>query len=734
MFPPFSSTVNGVSYGTRTNKTGADAAPVKGDCHSMQETENPRSLRERAAALFHGKGGESAVPGRRRGKRIAAAAVILVVLAAAILPRLGNSGGENVVSPLDVMTLSPTDLQRTISATGTVESASSVLVYSTQSYAVQEVLVEVGDYVEEGQLMAKLDDGTILDQIESQEAALSASSSASSAAIAAAEHNYEQYKAALDAGLNSSILSAESSVSNAYDSYVTAYNTYERYRADLAAGTNSAILSAENALESAEDAYLSAQKTYERYSESLDEGENSTILAQESALRSAETALANAEDTYDAALDSLDNAESAYDTARTAANTAQDVVNQKAQTLQTAEKECADLEAQVSAGTATQTQLDAAEAKRDDAQREFDTAQTAKSEADAALTTARTALDTAESQASAAQRALENAEAAYDTAQAQYRAALTSADNALEDYADAIDTAYKAYLDAQVTLESAQQDAQETLSDYADRLNAAYETYQTALESLESTENAAQNQLQSYQDNLNSAYANANTGTSEVSLRQLRADLEGTEITAPAAGTVTAVYAEVGSSGAGLLFVIEDVENLVVATSVKDYDVASVSTGMAVAIQSDSTGDSVYDGEVTSIAPTANKNAAGETDTSGDISFATDVAVTSRDTGLRIGMSVELDFVLDEAMNALSVPYDAVYTNGQGQTCLLVLEEGEDGELLLTELPVTTGLETDLDIAVEGDGLSEGTQVVTDPDRYLPLAGQEIILGTEGAA
>ena len=122
---------------------------------------------------------------------------------------------------LDVMTLSSTDLRRTVSATGTVESAQSVLVYSTQSYAVQEVLVEVGDYVEAGQLMAKLDDGVILDQIESQEAALSASNSASSAAIAAAEHNYEQYKAALGRRAQQLHPQRESSVSNAYDNYVS---------------------------------------------------------------------------------------------------------------------------------------------------------------------------------------------------------------------------------------------------------------------------------------------------------------------------------------------------------------------------------------------------------------------------------------------------------------------------------------------------------------------------------
>ena len=700
----------------------------------MQETGNPRTLRERAAALFRRKNTEDTASGRHRGRKLAAVVVVLAVLAAAFLPRLGAGGGENTVSPLDVMTLSSTDLRRTVSATGTVESAQSVLVYSTQSYAVQEVLVEVGDYVEAGQLMAKLDDGVILDQIESQEAALSASNSASSAAIAAAEHNYEQYKAALDAGLNSSILNAESSVSNAYDNYVSAYNTYERYRADLAAGNNSAILSAENTLESAENAYLSAQKTYDRYAESLDEGENSTILAQESALEGAERSLSAAEDAYDSAQDAYDDARAQAEEAQTSYGKAQAEVEQAKQKLDEAKEKVSILTEQVNTGEATKDQLDAAVVEQNTAQQTFDQAKNEETQASLTLALRQAARDSAQSQASAAERTLEEAEAAYDTAQTQYRAALNSADDALEDYADAVDTAYEAYLDAQVTLENTQADAQETLADYADRLNTAYAAYESAQAGLESTENAAQNQLQSYQDSLNSAYANASTSTGEVSLRQLRADLEGTEITAPAAGTVTAVYAEVGSSGAGLLFVIEDVDNLVVATSVKDYDVASVSTGMAVAIQSDSTGDEVYDGEVTSIAPTAAKNAAGETDTSGDISFATDVAVTSQDTGLRIGMSVELDFVLDEALNALSVPYDAVYENDQGQTCLLVLEEGEDGELLLTELPVTTGLETDLDIAVEGDGLTEGVQVVTDPDRYLPLAGQEVALGTEGAA
>lgn len=704
----------------------------------MQESENKPSLRQRLAARFRKRDGESAVPGRRRGKRALIAAVVLILAAAIVLPRLGEgSGAGNAVSPLDVMTLAPTDLQRTVSATGTVESARSVLVYSTQSYAVQEVLVEVGDYVEEGQLLARLDSGAILDQIESQEAALSASSGASSAAIAAAEHNYEQYKAALDAGLNSSLLSAESSVATAYDSYVAAYNTYERYRADLEAGTNSAILSAETSFTTAYNNYISAQKTYERYAESLDEGENTAILTQEAALRGAESALDAAEDAYDATLDAYDAAQAQRRAAQNASDGAQAAVSQAAQAEQSKQNEIADLKNQLAVdpeNSDLQQKLADAEAALPELQSALTQAKTDADTAKAALTEAETAYRAAQSQEESAARTLDNAEASYDTAQAQYRAALNSADDALEDYADAVDTAYESYLTAQTNLENAQADAQDALADYADNLDIAYRKYQSALESLASTESSVQNQLQSYKDSLNSAYANANTGASEASLRQLRADLEGTEIAAPAAGTVTAVYAEVGSSGAGLLFVIEDVEDLVVATSVKDYDVASVSPGMAVAIQSDSTGDAVYAGAVTSIAPTANKNAAGATDTTGDISFATDVAVTDRDTGLRIGMSVELDFVLEEAPDTLAVPYDAVYTNDQGQTCLLVLDEGEDGVLLLTETPVETGLETDLDVAVSGQGLSEGVRVVTDPSRYLALAGREVTLGTEGAA
>ena len=78
-------------------------------------------------------------------------------------------------------------------------------------------------------------------------------------------------------------------------------------------------------------------------------------------------------------------------------------------------------------------------------------------------------------------------------------------------------------------------------------------------------------------------------------------------------GTVTAVYASVGASGSGLLFVIEDTQALIVKTTVKGYDIGSVKVGMPAAIKSDATGEREIMGTVLSIAPAANKDRTGMT-------------------------------------------------------------------------------------------------------------------------
>jgi len=105
-----------------------------------------------------------------------------------------------------------------------------------------------------------------------------------------------------------------------------------------------------------------------------------------------------------------------------------------------------------------------------------------------------------------------------------------------------------------------------------------------------------QDQLASYKTALDNAKVNADNLTGKESLRQLQEELKKTKITAPCDGMVTAVYAEEGASGAGLLFLIEDAERLVVHTTVKGYDLGEVHEGLPVVIQSEALGDTELEG------------------------------------------------------------------------------------------------------------------------------------------
>ena len=665
----------------------------------------------------HSSGENAPKPPRRPIKKgpITIAAGVLLVLAVSLLGR-GKSGGDATLALTDTTVLSRTDLQNTISATGTVESASSMMVYSTLAYTVQEVPVEVGDYVEEGQLLARLDSQNIQDQIDSQEAGRSASSGSSAAAIASARDNYEQFKAGLEDGMNSGILSAESAVTNAYNTYTNAVTTYERYKEGLDSGENATLLNQDAALRGARTTMESAQENYTNALDALYTAEDDINDAQAD-LSDAQNDLDDAERDRDRTSDDLDRAERQLKNMGSGNTAAISELQAEITALQTqiaaggedAAQLTAQLEskkAELSSLTQAQTDFSARQAEltqdvskltQEKATYESKVAQlesTVKSYENA-LKQAEKARDSCDKQVATAQRNVTDAETAYAAAITQYNATVTTVDNTLADYATAVET--------------------------------SYEAYQTAQTNLQSAKVSAQNQLQSYRDNLNSAYAGASTAVTDVSLRQLRADLADTEIKAPVAGTVTAVYAEVGSAGSGLLFVIEDVDDLVVATSVKDYDVGTVKTGMPVTIKSDSTGDAVYDGEITSIAPTADKTAAGTTNTSGgDVSFAADVAVRSEDTGLRIGMSVRLNFLVEKADSVLSVPYGALYQNDAGEDCVLAALEQEDGTYLLAEYPVTAGMENDLDIVIEGPDLKEGMRIVSEPDLYRPYLGQAL--------
>ncbi len=611
---------------------------------------------------------------RKKKKWLIAAAVVVVVGALALGVGLsGKNQSQAILDLTDTTVLTYRELTDSISASGTVESAETTMVYSTMAYPVMAVHVEVGDVVKEGQLLAELDGKTLQNQIASQEIGLDVAAQSSAIQVQNAQDNYANYKEGLDQGLNATLNGAKTQVETAYDNYLKAQTTYERYAEGLQIGENPSVISAEGALRSARSAYETASTAY---SDALD-----AVDQAETAVNQAWNALEPELNRYDGLQQELEKAQAdlVFLEQELALLTDESEIAAKEAEIQEKNQEIAALEMEITAAELTLNGLLG-----------MGGLQPAYDQAAGALEQAKQAAETAG-------RSLDQAAQTYETQQASYNATLTTVDNTLADHQTAVETAWK--------------------------------TYQNALTSLASTEKTVNEQLDSLATSVQAAQAGANQATGQESLRQLQETMDDTKVTAPCAGTVTAVYAEVGGSGSGLLFIIEDVDNLVVDTSVKGYDMGQVKEGLKVVIRSDATGDGEMEGVLTSIAPTANKNVQG-TPASGDPIFAAEVEVVTKNTGLRIGMEAQLDYILAQEEHILAVPYDAVYVNQAGQTCVLAAVPQGEEQFILEELPVTTGLDDDLDMVVTGKKIEEGLRVINEPNVYLEYLGQVLKVGT----
>lgn len=572
-----------------------------------------------------------------------------------------QKAAEGLVATTEFTTLAYADLKNSISATGVVESADKNRVYSTMSYQVENVLVEVGDYVNEGDILLELDRASIEKQIHEKELSMEQTEKSGDNSVKSAQDTYRNYKEGIEEGTNSSLISANSSVQNAYDNYLKAIRTSENYEKSLRDG--SATTTQWTAYTSAEEAYNKAKQQYDAAVAAAGSANSATkqqILDAQAAVSAAQSRVKVAGDAYSLALQQYAVASPVQPNDEQQVKDAGDAYKIAQDDLEFAQKTLA---------TLSNTDLNAAVG-------------TTKAAMDSAL------------------RSMQSAEDAYE-------AALKSTKNNLEEYRIAIDTAYTAY--------------------------------QTALQSRTSAEVAADNQLNAYRNSLETARIAAAGGLAEYQLEEMKKDLEKASIAAPVSGTITAVYAMEGATSSGLLFIIEDVQNLIVETSVKEYDIGTVAEGLPVSIKSDATGNDAFDGKVTRIAPAANKDTQGNTSTAGDVLFATEVEVLSKNTPLRIGMSVRLEYIVDQVQQVLSVPYDAIYENAAGQTCVMAARPQETGQMLLEEVPVTTGMENDLSIAISGDGVQPGLIILNSPQKY--AAGQLItpidaalLSGTSGSA
>ena len=436
----------------------------------------------------------------------------------------------------------------------------------------------------------------------------------------------------------------------------------------------------------------------------------------------AQRALRDAERNRDRRQEEYDTARNAYDNAAHRLNLAQgaEAVAAAMQTfraadaqLDTARRLLDDARYMVDrARTDISRAEDNAQQAVDDAQRTYDRAvndlNRARNDAveryENALTRQRNQLETAT-------RAFQDAERHYDRAVSDFLRAQEDG-TALATHETRLRNAQQALEDAEEAHQRALRDRDRAAEDFTDntenRLTAATRQFDDARQQLLAGQNSlrsAQNSLQQAQERPLAADIQVEMQT--LNLERLQENLEQGRIVATASGVVTQINANVGATASGVLFIIEDVDNLYVAANVREHSLAELQLAQPAIVTTEVTGNRAFDAWLTFISPRA-VSPVGST----SVEFEINVALVAPGLDIRIGMNAFIDVITDQRDDVFAVPLSALVTTPEGAS-IFVLDNPED-PTTRREVPVTTGLRTSTHMEIDG-ALQEGMVVLLRP-------------------
>lgn len=302
--------------------------------------------------------------------------------------------------------------------------------------------------------------------------------------------------------------------------------------------------------------------------------------------------------------------------------------------------------------------------------------------------------------------------------------------------------AYQEALKAYQELEQAYAEAQASYTEAHQAYNAAeqadekaQEAYETASEALSEEQKKNDRNIADAEDNLEKAqmehtYSN---DSSQQTIEDYEEQIASCTVTAPISGILTAVNVEAGDTYMGegsILFEVADQEHFIVSASVDEYEISKLKKEMEAAVIVEAIGDEELPAEVSFVSPTA-----ASSDT-GSASYQLEIGLKEANSDLRIGMTAKASVVLQAAYDVLTVPYDCVETDEEGNSSIHIDQNGEK-----TAVPVEVGMQGDYYVEVSGETITEDTMVYY-PTPVLggndagdsPQAGEEMRMPMGGGA
>ena len=608
---------------------------------------------------------------------------------------LMSSSASNVAYA-DTVKITQKELENKISVSGTVESSEKKNVYSKLNYPVEKINVSVGDVVKKGDILCTISTEDLQQQILQQQASVDSSGISSDYNLSEIEQKYADALSDYNEGRNTVLVNAQKAVEQAEKALADAKRQESQgtgttlpsniQNADTQIkSAEQQAASAKNQLESANQNYESALKAYneaedalkpENYSgdlkdlcDKIEEYEQYIVIVKNGLtnveLDEAETKYKTAEKEYYNIVNHNSEAVGlgmeAY-SQETTAKATEEYQKAKQKYEELVEKyKLKNLEDQLKAfNNQLENSIDALEKARD---------------------SAKLSLDNAQATVNSAQTAVESAQLAYDKAVSDYENTGKVNENTSESYSIAVKNA-------------------------EDALATAKKDYDLAVQQVESELASLKKQAEQQRtiSGLNDPQV--------IMLQNYKDKLEYAVVTAPCDGVITAINAEEGAVATGPLFTIEDLDSLVISASVGEYDIPYVSEGMDAVIRCDALGDEEFDGKITDVAPTAAAASLTASSNAG-VSYKIEASIENGSDKLYTGMSAKLNIISERKAGALTVTYDALTTDEDGNDIVYVAEKDDTGVYHARKVIVTVGLETDYEVEVISSELKDGMYVLT---------------------
>ena len=194
----------------------------------------------------------------------------------------------------------------------------------------------------------------------------------------------------------------------------------------------------------------------------------------------------------------------------------------------------------------------------------------------------------------------------------------------------------------------------------------------------------------------------------KLELAKLEKDLMKYTIKSPITGTI--VDTNISESGIieshVTLMSIQDIDHLEVVVDMNEYDASKIKEGDSVKITGDSFEKKVYEGRVKYVGSIA-KQIDGSQGKESVVEIKVDIE--NNDEFLKPGYSAKLDILTEKKDDVLIVPYEAIFTQKNGDKIIFIVEDGK-----VKEYKINTGIESDFSLEIIGD-VKAGDQVILNP-------------------